>query len=37
MGAEVQGLVSQRSQLFNQPFLQLETGVVRSDGNDFGH
>ena len=37
MGAEIERLVSQRPKLFNQPLLQLEAGVVRSDGNDFGH
>ena len=37
MGADVEGLEAERLELLHQPFLQLEAGVVRPDGNDFGH
>ena len=36
-GAQVERLVPESTELVDQPRLELHAGMVRSDGNDFGH
>ena len=36
-GAQVERLVPEGAELLDQPRLQLDAGMVRSDGNDFRH